>query len=88
MFKKLKENEYYKIIPLLKDISHSKALIYSVVELNSPGEIWVDNNEMPTCGWIQGAFSYWVGEGLNLDFIEGHINIFLKTSLFMIRTMS
>jgi hypothetical protein len=81
MFKKLKENDYYKIIPLLKDISHSKALIYSVVDLNSPGEIWVDNNEMPTCGWIQGPFSYFVGNPSNLIFIDHLLDYIFKEKL-------
>ncbi|WP_066498286.1 GNAT family N-acetyltransferase [Abyssisolibacter fermentans] len=70
----LKKQDFNRIIPLIKNISHSRALLFSVVEGNSKGRIFVDNIETPKTAFIESDFSYLVGHESNIDFNNRIIN--------------
>lgn len=65
---KLNKNEYSSILPLVRDIRHNKALIYSVIEGDSDGIIFVDNIETPQNAFIENEFTFVVGNGDKQDF--------------------
>ena len=43
----LQQKDYHKVIPLFEGIDHSIAEIFSVIEGNIPGKIFVDDRESP-----------------------------------------
>jgi hypothetical protein len=68
MLHKLKNEDYGRVMPLIKDISHSRALVFSVIEGNAQGSVFVDNIEEPRTAYIEGEFSYLVGYENNSSF--------------------
>ncbi|GMQ64145.1 GNAT family N-acetyltransferase [Vallitalea maricola] len=64
----LKEQDFGRIKPLIDNISHSRALIFSVVEGNLKGRIFVDNMATPKTAFIEGEFLYLVGFEDNTNF--------------------
>lgn len=68
MIYKLRNKDYGRIMPLIKDISHSRALVFSIIEGNTQGKVWVDNIEKPRTAYIEGEFSYLVGYENNIEF--------------------
>lgn len=71
---KLQKQDFARIKPLIKNISHSRALLFSVIEGNSKGSIFVDNIEAPNTALIEGEFTYLVGDESNSDFNNRIIN--------------
>lgn len=64
----LKRKEYDKILPLIKDITHSRGIVYSIVEGNTEGKIFVDDYENPKTAFIEWEFSYLIGFDSNKNF--------------------
>lgn len=70
----LRKEEYSKILPLINNITHSKGIIYSVVEGNTEGKIFVDDLENPKTTFIEWEFSYLIGFDTNEDFNSKLLN--------------
>ncbi len=52
------------VTPLFQSIDHSRAVVFSVLEGNSPGRVFVDNVQSPTLALLYpvGAFLYIIGD--------------------------
>lgn len=66
----LNPKEYSKVLPILKNIDHNVALVFSVIERNSPGVVYVDNIIEPQSIFIDtlGSFYYLCGREDNVEF--------------------
>lgn len=60
------------LIPLFHNVAHSRAIVFSVLEGNSPGRIWVNDVQQPTCAFMlpQDAFYYAAGDSNNQTFLQ------------------
>jgi len=61
---KLLVQDYEKVLPLFEALENSKAVVFSVLEGKSPGEIFVDNVASPKAAllYVKDAFFYIVGD--------------------------
>lgn len=61
----LNSTQFHKVNPLFQNIEHSAAIVYAVLERNSPGRIFVDQPNTPTVAllYAEGAFFYIAGSG-------------------------
>ncbi|MEC9489248.1 MAG: GNAT family N-acetyltransferase [Halanaerobium sp.] len=66
----LMKADYHKVRPLFCGINHNIPVVYSVIEKNSPGKIFVDNHEEPKSALLYptGSYFYVTGDETNLDF--------------------
>lgn len=64
----LSKNDYNRILPLTNKLTHNKALIYSVIEGDSDGKIFVDSFDNPQNAYIENEFAFIVGSGINNTF--------------------
>lgn len=66
----LSSNEFKKIVSLIKNIEHNRALLYSVVESKNNGRVFVDDDINPKSAYIDGefGFSFLVGNEHNDKF--------------------
>ncbi|ERJ11693.1 GNAT family N-acetyltransferase [Haloplasma contractile] len=67
MYKLLKK-EYKKIQPLLKEVTHSKAIVYATLEHNHDGGIYVDRKVDPRVAFIITKVNYFYILG-NADYL-------------------
>lgn len=44
---KLKQDDFFKVVPIFSDVKNSKPLVFSVIDRNVEGSIYVDNIENP-----------------------------------------
>jgi hypothetical protein len=67
----LQKTDYMRVLPLMREVLKDP-MMYSVIEGNSPGRIFVDHNDKPTCAfiWTGIDFSYIVGQKNNAAFFE------------------
>ena len=63
---KLNKTNYYKLLPLAKDIKNNKALIYSMINGDLDAEIFADNNTKTTIALLSWEFSFLLGSEKNL----------------------
>lgn len=68
----LKKENYYKVIDLLKEVYYNHAVVYSVIEGNAPGKIYVDNKENPKSILLfpKNCFFYLLGDYKNNAFLN------------------
>ena len=61
---------FHKVIPLFSQIEHNIATVYSVLEGNSPGRVFVDKLHHPSCAFLfpEGTFYYIAGDEKNETF--------------------
>ena len=66
----LQANEFYTVIPLFEHINHNAALVYAVLERNSPGRVFADRRDTPSSAFLflQDAFYYVGGSAANEAF--------------------
>jgi hypothetical protein len=43
----LSKNDFSKVVPIFSSITHSKPLVFSVIDGNMDGSIYVDNMKKP-----------------------------------------
>ena len=79
----LNHSEFNIAEPLFAGIQHSQAIVYAVLEGNSPGRIWVDKAQQPTCALLfpEGAFYYAAGDEHNETFLRGLPGLFFDELL-------
>jgi RimJ/RimL family protein N-acetyltransferase len=60
----LSQNNYFKVIPLFESFDYNKGVIFSVIEGNSVGKIYVDNLEAPKSAFLYplNSFYYIAGD--------------------------
>jgi GNAT superfamily N-acetyltransferase len=46
------QNEFAKLSPLLENVTHHRALVYSVIERNHPGRVFVSQKTQPTAALV------------------------------------
>jgi GNAT superfamily N-acetyltransferase len=78
---KLNKEEYSRVLPLVREVKHNKALIYSVIEGDSDGSIYVDNAEAPKNAFIENEFTFIVGRGDNEEFNNELLNYVFKDAI-------
>jgi RimJ/RimL family protein N-acetyltransferase len=63
----LDASQFQQVIPLFAPIEHSIAIVFSVLEGNSPGRVFVDQPDQPSCAFLfpTGAFYYIAGDEKN-----------------------
>ena len=68
----LQPNEIWKSAPLFRDIPHSRAIVYAVLEGHSPGRVWVDDAGQPANALLfpEGAFYYAAGAAPRQAFLQ------------------
>ncbi|MCP5101388.1 MAG: GNAT family N-acetyltransferase [Chloroflexi bacterium] len=64
----LNSNQFHLVTSLFNNIDHNIAVVYSVIEGNSPGRVFVDRIDTPTTAYVifTGAFHY-IGGDVNND---------------------
>jgi hypothetical protein len=65
-------NEFNKVIPIFEGIDNNRAILFSVIEGNNPGRIFVDEINTPKCALIYtlSNFFYLGGDEKDTHFIE------------------
>jgi len=60
-------SQFQRVIPLFRQIEHSIAIVFSVLEGNSPGRVFVDKLDQPSCAFLfpEGTFYYIAGDEKN-----------------------
>jgi len=68
----LNQASFTQAAPLFAAIDHNRAIVYAVLEGNSPGRIFVDHPRQPTCAFLAaaGAYSYVAGDAHNAAFCQ------------------
>lgn len=59
---KLNKSDYGKILHLAKDAKHNRAIIFSIIDGNLDGQIYVDDPQHPAAAFIAWEFSFLLGE--------------------------
>jgi GNAT superfamily N-acetyltransferase len=65
-------SEFSKVIPIFHKIDHSVAIVYSVLERNSPGRVFVDDPHVPSSAFLfpEGTFFYVGGNEKDAAFCQ------------------
>ncbi len=60
----LSPTDVFRVAPLFQSIDHSQAIVFSVLEGNNPGRVFVDDAKAPTVALLYpaGAFLYIIGD--------------------------
>ncbi|MTI47384.1 MAG: GNAT family N-acetyltransferase [Firmicutes bacterium] len=68
----LHKNEYYRINEVFQDISHSHPIVYSVLEGNQPGKVFIDDIKNPRTALLYptNSFFYIAGDEKNNEFLQ------------------
>lgn len=66
----LEPADFHKVFPIFRQIDHNIAIVFSVIEGNTPGRVFVDNHQSPTSALLypQGAFFYVAGDANDFAF--------------------
>lgn len=70
-------SEYHKVIRLFQNIDHSIAIVFAVLEGNSPGRVFVDDLATPSSVFLfpEGTFFYINGDENNAAFCQSVSNL-------------
>ncbi|HSL43891.1 MAG TPA: GNAT family N-acetyltransferase [Anaerolineales bacterium] len=70
--KQMSAHEFGKVIPLFHHIDHSIAIVYSVLERNSPGRVFVDDLSHPCSVFLfpEGTYFYVAGNEKDESFCQ------------------
>lgn len=65
-------SEFGKVIPIFRNIDHSVAIVYAVLEGNSPGRVFVDDSATPSSAFLfpEGTFFYISGNENDAAFCQ------------------
>lgn len=73
----LSPHEFHTVSSLFKGIEHSVALVYSVIEGNSPGRVFVDRLDTPSSVYLfhEEAFHYVGGSAADSSFNQAMVSL-------------
>ena len=79
----LAPSRYAKVLPLFSSIASHRAIVYSVLERNNPGRVFVDNASNPRSAFLFSVteFFYFAGDETNAAFMEEMRNIIFNDLL-------
>jgi GNAT superfamily N-acetyltransferase len=68
----ISSSEFNKVIPIFQNINHSVAIVYAVLEGNSPGRVFVDDLATPSSAFLfsEGTFFYVNGNENDVAFCQ------------------
>lgn len=78
---KLNKSEYNRVAPLLKDIKHNRALIFSIIDSNLNANIFVDNQHNPKAALLLWEFSFLLGLEENNEFNKNIYDYILNNTI-------
>ncbi|MCA9935653.1 MAG: GNAT family N-acetyltransferase [Anaerolineales bacterium] len=73
----LNTNDFLTVSPLFKGIEHNESLVFSVIEGNSPGRVFVDRLDAPASVYLlhEGAFHFVGGSAVNDCFNQALVSL-------------
>ena len=75
--RELSAAEYHIVDPIFREIEHSVAIVYAVIEGNSPGRVFVDDLPAPRSAFLfpEGTFFYVAGDENDAGFCQSFSNL-------------